>query len=85
MKLENKNTRKQPMAAEPTPSYSAVQKQPTAPTLSPKERLIKETLSVDEYFDELISLVHQDYANLWGKNDKFDSADLNAPIGAIGG
>ncbi|MBO4481285.1 MAG: hypothetical protein J5719_01865 [Bacteroidales bacterium] len=64
MKSDKKNTRKQPMAAEPTPSYSAVQKQSTSPTLSPKERLMKETLSVDEYFDELISLVHQDYANL---------------------
>ena len=64
MKSDNKNTCKQPMAAEPTPSYSAVQKQPTAPTFSPKERLMKETLSVDEYFDELISLVHQDSANL---------------------
>ncbi|MBR4218011.1 MAG: hypothetical protein IKR71_03065 [Bacteroidales bacterium] len=64
MKSDKNNTRKQPMAAKPTPSYSAVQKQPTAPTFSPKERLMKETLSVDEYFDELISLVHQDSANL---------------------
>ena len=28
------------------------------------EHLIAGTVSVDEYFDELISLVHQDYADL---------------------
>ena len=64
MKPENKNTQKQPKAAEPTPSYSAGQNQPTIPTLFPQEKLMRETLSVDEYFDELISLVHQDYATL---------------------
>lgn len=31
---------------------------------SAKEKIIKDTMSVDDYFDELISLVHEDYANL---------------------
>lgn len=31
---------------------------------SGKEKIIKDTMSVDDYFDELISLVHEDYANL---------------------
>jgi hypothetical protein len=29
-----------------------------------KEKIIEDTMSVDDYFDELISLVHEDYANL---------------------
>lgn len=28
---------------------------------SGKEKIIEDTMSVDEYFDELISLVHEDY------------------------
>lgn len=32
--------------------------------LSARERVIKSTVSVDEYFDELIEQVHHDYANL---------------------
>lgn len=31
---------------------------------SSKEIIIEGTMSVDDYFDELISLVHEDYANL---------------------
>ncbi len=31
---------------------------------STRERVMASTVSVDEYFDELISLVHEDYANL---------------------
>ena len=31
---------------------------------SSKDKIMKETMSVDDYFDELISLVHEDYANL---------------------
>jgi len=31
---------------------------------SGKEKIIEDTMSVDDYFDELISLVHEDYANL---------------------
>ena len=64
MKSETKNNPKQqPMAAEPMPSYSAVPTQSSASTLSSEDKIMKETMSVDEYFDELISLVHQDYAD----------------------
>lgn len=30
---------------------------------SDREKIMKDTLSVDDYFDELISLVREDYAN----------------------
>ena len=30
----------------------------------PTENVLANTISVDAYFDELISLVHKDYANL---------------------
>ena len=32
--------------------------------VSPRERVVASTVSVDEYFDELIEKVRQDYANL---------------------
>ena len=32
--------------------------------ISTRERVMASTVSVDEYFDELIEKVHQDYANL---------------------
>ncbi len=32
--------------------------------ISTRERVMASTVSVDEYFDELIENVHQDYANL---------------------
>lgn len=32
--------------------------------VSTRERVMASTVSVDEYFDELISQVHQDYANV---------------------
>ena len=31
---------------------------------SSKEKIIEGTMSVDDYFDELISLVREDYANI---------------------
>ena len=40
-----------------------VQKQPTK-SASTTERVMASTMSVDEYFDELITKVHEDYANL---------------------
>ena len=33
-------------------------------TPSSREIIMKSTISVDEYFDKLLSLVHQDYENL---------------------
>ena len=38
-------------------------KQPTK-TVSTTERVMASTMSVDEYFDELISQVHEDYATV---------------------
>lgn len=35
-----------------------------ARSVSTRERVMASTVSVDEYFDELISQVHQDYADL---------------------
>ncbi len=35
-----------------------------AKAVSTRKRVIASTMSVDEYFDELISQVHQDYADL---------------------
>ena len=35
-----------------------------AKTTTTRERVMANTVSVDEYFDELISQVHQDYAEL---------------------
>lgn len=36
--------------------------------ISNRERVMESTMSVDEYFDELIEKVRQDYANLRGSN-----------------
>ena len=41
----------------------AVQNQSTK-SVSTNERVMAGTMSVDEYFDELISQVHEDYADL---------------------
>lgn len=53
------------MAAEPVVAYAAqstscVQKK----VIMNKEDILANTMSVDAYFDELISLVHKDYANI---------------------
>ena len=44
-------------------SNTAVQNKPTK-SVSTTERVMASTMSVDEYFDELISQVHEDYADL---------------------
>ena len=36
----------------------------TAKSASTTERVMTSTMSVDEYFDELISQVHKDYADI---------------------
>ena len=53
------------MAAEPVAAYG----EPTtyampSKSVSAKERVMASTVSVDDYFDELITLVHKDYADL---------------------
>jgi hypothetical protein len=47
----------------------AVQNKPTK-SVSTTERVMASTMSVDEYFDELISQVHEDYANRHTSEDK---------------
>ena len=51
------------MAAEPVTTY-AVRGSSYAPkkALADEEDILANTMSVDAYFDELISLVHKDYA-----------------------
>ena len=49
------------VAAEPVAAYNAVT---TSHPLSTHDKVMASTRSVDEYFDELISLVHQDYASV---------------------
>ena len=44
-------------------SNTAVQNKPTK-SVSITERVMASTMSVDEYFDELVSQVHEDYAEL---------------------
>ena len=54
----------QVIAAEPAASYSVESNQTSNIPGIGKERIMRDTMSVDDYFDELISLVHKDYANL---------------------
>ena len=53
------------VASEPAAAYG-VSSAPYAPNTGviPTENVLANTMSVDAYFDELISLVHKDYANL---------------------
>ena len=53
------------MASEPVAAYE-VRRPHCSPNKceSMRERIMANTVSVDEYFDELISLVHHDYATL---------------------
>ena len=45
-------------------TVSAYRATTTPKKVSARERVMASTVSVDEYFDELISHVHEDYANL---------------------
>ena len=40
---------------------------------STRNRIMASTMSVDEYFDELIDKVREDYANLLGSNQSWSS------------
>ncbi len=66
MKNIKKDDQSKPLSvAEPMFAYEVNTKSNnigTAP--SSRERIMKNTTSVDEYFDKLLSLVHQDYENL---------------------
>ena len=53
------------MASEPACTYNnQVSRHTPVNKTTAKEQVMSSTVSVDEYFDELISLVHKDYANL---------------------
>jgi hypothetical protein len=57
------------MAAEPTPIQANSGGIPCgsnhpSESKSTRKRVMASTMSVDDYFDELLSLVHQDYAKL---------------------
>jgi len=43
---------------------NTVTKNQSTKSVSTTERVMATTMSVDEYFDELISQVHEDYADL---------------------
>lgn len=51
------------MAGEAVATYT-VPRGYHAPSENTRERVLATTVSVDEYFDELISHVHEDYASL---------------------
>ena len=53
------------MVAEPLAEYSVFSNYyASSKDVSVRERVMASTVSVDEYFDELIAHVHEDYANL---------------------
>ena len=54
------------MASEPVAEYDvrSLSSSEHIPVRSVKKPVLANTVSVDEYFDELISLVHHDYADL---------------------
>ena len=64
-KTYQKNQEETVIAAEPVATYG-VSNTITNPSkvFTTKERVMASTMSVDEYFDELVTLVHKDYANL---------------------
>lgn len=62
MKKQYQKKQKKPlMAEEPKPLYDIKK---DSESISHNEGIAKKTVSVDEFFDELISLVRSDYANL---------------------
>lgn len=55
----------QMMVEEPAATYNVSSScNITSQELPNRNNVMEETVSVDEYFDELISLVHKDYASL---------------------
>lgn len=60
-----KTQNKPSTAAEPVADYAVRITRASKKALTRnKEDILANTMSVDAYFDELISLVHKDYANL---------------------
>ena len=53
------------MAKEPVATYNVSSRHlPSSKDMADGDSVKANTVSVDEYFDELISLVHKDYAGL---------------------
>ncbi len=66
MSKSYQDTQNEPLiASEPAATYgvSSASYAPKTGTI-PAKNVLANTMSVDAYFDELISLVHKDYANL---------------------
>ena len=60
-----RNVKTDPMlAAEPACAYGVSNSRPSSKSVSKKKSVMANTVSVDEYFDQLIAHVHEDYANL---------------------
>ena len=63
--IKKGNQNKPSSVAEPLFAYEVnTRSNNIGTTPSSRERIMKNTTSVDEYFDKLLSLVHQDYENL---------------------
>ena len=64
-KYEDAAPEKTTVASESAATYEARSRyHAPAKDASTRERIMASSVSVDEYFDELVSLVHKDYANL---------------------
>ena len=66
MKKEYHKKQKEPLKVEEPKSPYGVKSNPESPSLqsSRKVKIMENTMSVDEFFDDLISLVRSDYANI---------------------
>ena len=66
MDKKHKKTVREPMTvAEPAIAYG-INSGSNAPFthISLRDRILENTISTDEYFDKLLSLVHKDYENI---------------------
>ena len=66
MKKEYHKKRKEPLKVEEPKSPYSVKNNSESPSLqsSHKARIMENTVSVDEFFDDLISLVRSDYESI---------------------
>lgn len=65
MKKTKRTKKEQNKVEEPVVPYTVNdQFLPSDRSFSVEENIQDKTLSVDEYFDKLVSLIHTDYANL---------------------
>lgn len=66
MKKKYQDKQKEPLKVEEPKSSYGIQNNAESPSLpsSRKARIMENTVSVDEFFDDLISLVRSDYAEM---------------------